>query len=208
MGVVMLRGSAHRRDDGVSPAARGRIGNALPDRAVRPALELLELLAVVRDVTEQAGGHGSCPRSSCLHRITRDGSHDDLMQAPIVSSKEGRRVGRVEGLFRSNRTLQDALRTKAAMGKRVGAQRCKRGCGLTYSEARPANDLQNTLLPSQLRFDALNAAASAAYTAQTIAERVAPRGSHGGGGGGIEEGNKLDDGVGTSAERLPLAIRV
>ena len=141
MRVVMLRGSAHRRDDGISPATRGRIGNALPDRAVRPALELLELQAVVGNVTEQAGGHGSCPRSSCLHRITRDGSHDDLLQTPIVSSKEGRRVGRVEGLFRSNRTLQDALRTKAAMGKRVRAQRRKRRCSLTHSEARLANDL-------------------------------------------------------------------
>jgi hypothetical protein len=155
MSVVVLRGPPHRRDDGVSAAPRSRIGNALPYRAVGTALELAQLLAVVGDVTEKARNHGGRSRGSRLRRVPEDGSYGDPLQAPIMPSEKGRRVGRVDSLFRGDRALQDALCTKATVGERIRAEGCERGCSLDHTKARPAHSLQDALLSSQLRLDAL-----------------------------------------------------
>ena len=155
MSVVVLRGPPHRGNDGVSAAPRSRIGDTLPYRAVGAALELAQLLAVVGDVAEKARHHGGRSRGIRQRRVPEYGSDDDPLQAPIMPSEKGRRVGRVEGLLRSDRALQDALCTKAAVGERIGAERCKRGCSLDHAEARPAHGLKDALLSSQLRLDAL-----------------------------------------------------
>jgi len=155
MSVVVLRGPPHRGDDGVSAAPRSRIGDALPYRAVGAALELAQLLAVVGDVAEKARHHGGRSRGIRQRRVPEYGSDDDPLQAPIMPSEKGRRVGRVEGLLRGDRALQDALCTKAAVGERIGAERCERGCSLDHAEACPAHSLHNALLSSQLRLDAL-----------------------------------------------------
>ena len=175
---------------------------------MRARLQLAQLLAVVGDVAEKARNHGSRSRGICLRRVPENGSYDDPLQAPIMPSEEGPRVGRVDSLFCGDRTLQGALCTKATVGERIGAEGCERGCSLDHPEARPAHSLQNTLLPSQLRLDALEAAARVAYPAKAIAERVTSRSDDGGLGGGIEKGDQLDDGIGASTERLPLPLGV
>jgi hypothetical protein len=155
MSVVVLRGPPHRSDDGVPAASRGRVGDALPYRAVGTALELAQLLAVVGNITEKARNHGGRSRGSRLRRVPENGSYGDPLQAPIMPSEKGRRVGRVEGLLSGDRALQDALCTEAAVGERIGAEGCERGCSLDHAEARLAHSLQNALLTSQLRLDAL-----------------------------------------------------
>jgi hypothetical protein len=89
--VVALCRPAHRSDDGIAPAARSRVGDPLPNRAVSAALELAQLLAVVGDVALKAGGDGGRACSGGLQRLSKDGADDDLAEAPIVAGEEARR---------------------------------------------------------------------------------------------------------------------
>ena len=88
------------------------------------------------------------------------------------------------------------------MGNGIGAQGSERRSGLGDGEAHPADNLENALLALELHPDTLDASACVMYPASTIAVRVAPFGSLGGAGGGVEQGNKLNNGRRPGGEAL------
>ena len=208
MSTVALSRPAHRSDDGVSSASRGRVGDALPNRAVGAALELAQLLTVIGDISEKARGNRGRTCGGGLQWFAENGANDDLAEAAIVAGKEARRAGRVHSLLGSQSAREHALSAKAQMGKGIRAQGVERGRGLGDGEARSANNLENALLALELQPDALDASARVVYPASTIAVRVAHFGSLGGAGGGVEQSNKLNDGRSPGGEALSLVVGV
>lgn len=83
----MLRRPPHRSDDGVAPASCHRVGNPLPERAVGPTLEFLELVAVIGDIAEETRSGRGRARSSSLFGRAEKGPQKSPVETSVMSGK-------------------------------------------------------------------------------------------------------------------------